>query len=170
VRAITEGRLGRRPCCGRCGASQGVRNGHADGFQHYPCRACGRTFNALTGTALGRLRQRAKWLEQASVPEAGLRVRRAAELGVHRGTEFRWRHRFLGPASAVRATALAGVAEADGTYILRSYKGQGRQAGAFGRAGADPGVARAFWANGGLCPGTRRHRSHCPSRAQQRTG
>jgi hypothetical protein len=82
-----------------------VGNGHADGLQRDKCRVCGRTFNALTGTALARLRQRETWLEQASVPEAGLRVRRAAEPGVHRSTELRPRHRFLRLASAVRATA-----------------------------------------------------------------
>jgi transposase-like protein len=62
---------------------------------------------------------------QASVLEAGLSVRRAAvEMGVHRTTAFRWRHRILTQASSTRAGALNGVAEADETYMLRSYKGQ----------------------------------------------
>jgi hypothetical protein len=116
-----------------------VRKGHADGLQRYKCRAWGRSFNALTGTALARLRQRKKWRAQAGVVEAGLNVRRAAaELGVHRTTEFRWRPRFLRLASGVRATALAGVAEADETYTLRSHKGQRRalQASRAARHGA----------------------------------
>jgi len=56
---------------------------------------------------------------------------------VHRTTEFRWRHRFLRLASGVRATALAGVAKADETYTLRSYKGQrrGGKAAKCGRSG-----------------------------------
>ncbi len=125
VTAIIEGRVARRPCCPRCGASHVVRNGHADGLQRYKCRACNRTFNALTETPLAGLRHREKWLAQASVLDAALSVRRAAaQMGVHRSTAFRWRHRFLRLASAVRATALAGVAEADETYTLRSYKGQ----------------------------------------------
>jgi transposase-like protein len=62
---------------------------------------------------------------QASVLEAGLSVRRAAvEMGVHRTTAFRWRHRILTQASSTRAGALNGAAEADETYMLRSYKGQ----------------------------------------------
>ena len=41
-----------------------VRNGMADGLQRYKCRACDRSFNALTGTPLARLRHKSKWLEQ----------------------------------------------------------------------------------------------------------
>ena len=141
VRAIIEGRLGRRPCCGRWGASHGVRKGHAEGLQRYNCRACGWSFNALTGTALAPLRPREKWLAQAGVLEAGLSVRRAAaEWGVHRTIEFRWRPRFLRLASGVRATALAGVAEADETSTLRSYQGQRRlRASRAARQGAAAG-------------------------------
>lgn len=128
ARAVTEmveGRVEARPSCPTCTSGQVVRNGHANGLQRYKCRVCGRTFNALTGTPLARLRHREKWLVQASMLDASLSVRRAAaEMGVHRTTAFRWRHRFLRFASTTRASALAGVAEADETYTLRSYKGQ----------------------------------------------
>lgn len=128
VFAIVEGRLETHPSCPRCADRQVIRHGHADGLQRYKCRTCGRTFNALTDTPLARLRQREKWLSQASVLEEGLSVRRAAaQMGVHRTTAFRWRHRFLRLPATVQATALAGVAEADETYTLRSYKGQPRR-------------------------------------------
>ena len=48
----------------------------------------------------------------------------AARMGVHRTTAFRWRHRFLTLLCEVKAQHLDGVAEADETYVLRSYKGQ----------------------------------------------
>lgn len=48
--------------CPHCGSTRMVRNGHADGLQRYKCRACNRSFNALTGTPLARLRQRASGL------------------------------------------------------------------------------------------------------------
>lgn len=128
VSAIIEGRLEQQPNCPRCGASHVVRHGHADGLQRYKCRGCGRTFNALTGTPLARLRQREKWLSQVKALGEGLSVRRAAaQMGVHRTTAFRWRHRFLRLPATARATALSGVAEADETYTLRSYKGQPRR-------------------------------------------
>ena len=128
VSAIIEARAASGLCCPRCGAAHVVRNGHADGLQRYKCRGCGRTFNALAGTPLARLRHREKWLAQANALDAGLSVRKAAlRMTVHRTTAFRWRHRFLKLASTRRATALAGVAEADETYTLRSYKGQRRR-------------------------------------------
>ena len=125
---IVEGRLGAQPNCPRCGGDHVVRNGHADGLQRYKCRSCSQTFNALTGTPLARLRQRGKWLAQARALADGLSVRgAAAQIGVHRTTAFRWRHRFLQLPATVRATALAGVAEGDESYTLRSYKGQPRR-------------------------------------------
>lgn len=85
VTAIIERDVAQRPCCPRCGESRVVRNGHADGLQHYKCRACDRTFNALTETPLARLRHREKWLAQASVLDGGLSVRRAAvQMRMHR--------------------------------------------------------------------------------------
>lgn len=58
--------------CPHCASSRVVRNGLADGLQRYKCRACGKTFNALTGTPLARLRHKGKWLEQARAMADGL--------------------------------------------------------------------------------------------------
>jgi transposase-like protein len=41
-------------------------------LQRYKCRGCQRSFNALTGTPLARLRQKGKWLAQAEVVREGL--------------------------------------------------------------------------------------------------
>jgi transposase-like protein len=107
------------------GGAHVVRNGHADGLQRDKCRTCGRTFNALTSAPLARLRQRGKWLAQARALADGLSVRRAAaQMGVHRTTAFRWRHRFLQLPATVRASALA-VCEGDETYKLCSYGAPG---------------------------------------------
>lgn len=123
--AIIEKRSAERPACAKCGAERVVRNGRANGLQRFKCRACGVTFNALTGTSLARLRHRDKWLGQAEAMVDGLSVRKAADrLGVHRTTAFRWRHRWLDIARETKARQLAGVVEADETYHLRSYKGQ----------------------------------------------
>lgn len=125
----------RHPGCPHCASARIVRNGHADGLQRYKCRACARSFNALTQTPLARLRQRDKWLTQAQVLASGMSVRNAARhMGVHRTTAFRWRHRFLTLARDVKAQALAGVAEADEAYELRSFKGQRQSLALHGRA------------------------------------
>ncbi len=128
VTAVLEQQLASPPACPRCSHPRCVRNGHADGLQRYQCRGCKRSFNALTGTPLARLRLRAKWGLQAQALQEGFSVRRAAQhLGVHRTTAFRWRHRFLGRPCQARPATLNGVVEADETYVLRSCKGQVRQ-------------------------------------------
>src|SRR5512139_1277030 len=108
--------------CPHCAGERIVRNGLADGLQRYKCRTCGKTFNALTGTPLARLRHKGKWLEQARAMADGLTVHRAAEhLGVAASTAFRWRHRFLALPRGIKPAALAGVAEIDETYVLESF-------------------------------------------------
>jgi hypothetical protein len=41
-------------------------------------------------------------------------------------TSFRWRHRFLKAAAADKPIKLEGIAEADETYFLESFKGRRR--------------------------------------------
>lgn len=122
---VIEGRAAEAPTCPHCAGTRVVRNGSSDGLQRYKCRACARTFNALTGTPLARLRMKGKWLEQATVLRDGLSLTKAGErLNVSRATAFRWRHRFLSLPKTVQAQALTGSAEADETFFLRSRKGQ----------------------------------------------
>jgi transposase-like protein len=132
--------------CPHCRRRRLVRNGMADGLQRYKCRDCGKTFNALTGTPLARLRHKGKWLEQAQAMADGLTVHRAAEfLDVSPSTAFRWRHRFLQVPRGVKPASLAGVAEMDETYFLESYKGRqvvGREPRKRGGRAAKRGLSR----------------------------
>lgn len=131
VRALVESRMSAQPACPHCGGARIVRNGSASGLQRYKCRACQRTFNALSTTPLARLRLKGKWLAQQDALQQGLSVHKAAAaLDVSPSTAFRWRHRFLRLAQPVKAPALTGVVEADETFFLRSSKGQrpGRKA------------------------------------------
>lgn len=110
--------------CPHCATGAPVRFGRASGLQRYKCHACRRTFNVLTGTPLARLRHRSAWRVFARALIDGETVRAsAARAGVHRNTAFRWRHRFLAAPSAMQATRLTGIAEADETVMRRSYKG-----------------------------------------------
>jgi transposase-like protein len=122
---VIEGRVSTHTACPHCAGPRIVRNGVADGLQRYKCRACGKTFNALTGTPLARLRQKGKWLAQAEILRDGVAIRPAAQrLDVNVKTAFRWRHRFLTLPETVQAQTLIGIAEADETYFLHSHKGQ----------------------------------------------
>ena len=110
--------------CPACGGRRLHRHGYDRGVQRYRCCACGKTFSAVTGTPLARLRHRGKWLDYLDDMLDGRSVRKSADrLGVHRNTCFRWRHRFLHLAKDDRPTALAGITEADELFLLESQKG-----------------------------------------------
>jgi transposase-like protein len=111
--------------CPRCQGRALHRHGHANSLQRFRCRACGRTFNSLSGTPLARLRCKGKWIAfAATMLDPAATVRHAADQsGVHRSTSFRWRHRFLTWARLDRRLPLAGIVEADEMYVLESQKG-----------------------------------------------
>src|SRR5689334_23747089 len=123
---LLEGAFAAAPRCPHCGAERLQRWGYATGLRRYRCQACRKTFNALTGTSLARLRKKACWLRYGEALAAGMTLARAAaHCGVHLTTSFRWRHRFLRAPAAARE-ALAGVVEADETFFRRSCKGSRR--------------------------------------------
>jgi transposase-like protein len=123
---LIEGAFAAAPRCPHCGAERLQRWGFASGLRRYRCRACRKTFNALTGTSLARLRKKACWLRYGEALAAGMTLAKAAaHCGVHLTTSFRWRHRFLCAPAAARE-ALGGVVEADETFFRRSHKGSRR--------------------------------------------
>lgn len=125
VSTLVESRVLTAPLCPKCGHDHIARWGSASGLQRYRCASCLATFNALTGTPLARLRHKEKWLEYAQQLAEGQSVRSSAKVcAVHRNTTFRWRHRFLALPNTQKATSLVGIAEADETYFLESFKGK----------------------------------------------
>ncbi|WBS05274.1 IS1595 family transposase [Pseudoduganella sp. SL102] len=93
-------------------------------MQRYRCVACRRSFNALTGTPLARLRLRDKWLHYLQCMIESIPVRSAASrVAVAKSTSFRWRHRFIAALLRAPRPQLSGIVEADETYHLESQKG-----------------------------------------------
>ncbi len=121
---IIEAKLDQTPQCRHCGAEKIYRHGIVDGLQRFRCLKCRRTFNALTGTPLAHLRLKGAWLAYLESVLNSTTVRdAAAEVGIHKNTSFRWRHRFLSWAKNDRPSRLHGIAEADEAYLLESEKG-----------------------------------------------
>lgn len=107
--------------CPHCASADLHRFGCAGGLQRYRCQQCHKTFNALTGMPLARLRDKPKWLAYLAAMKQSLTVRQAAaDTGIHRNTSFRWRHRFLSWISQDYSPQLhgtcapEGITEADG--------------------------------------------------------
>ena len=114
-----------RNACPHCASVELYRHGLVNGLQRYKCKNCHKTFNALTGTPLARLRNKPKWMNYLAAMTQSLTVRQSAsDTGVHRNTSFRWRHRFLEWITQDRTSTLHGITEADETYSLESEKGK----------------------------------------------
>src|SRR5271156_3456727 len=111
--------------CPHCDNRDVVRWGAASALPRYRCKACRRTFNALTKTPLAHLRMKEKWTAQTEAMIEGVSTAKAARrCGVHYTTAFRWRHRFLASLAGDKPKTLAGIVEGDETFILESFKGK----------------------------------------------
>ncbi len=127
VRELLESKDDDQRQCPHCSCSHVVVWGSAHGLRRYRCRECRRTFNALTGTPLARLRHRETWLTFGEALQNADSVRKSAKAcGVATATAFRWRHRFLRSAKAAKPGKLGGIVEADETFFRRSFKGSRR--------------------------------------------
>lgn len=125
VVSVIEAARAPQLACPRCAGTALHRHGVASALQRFRCRACGRTFNSLTGTPLARLRHKTKWLDFCeTMLDASATVRKAArQVEVHKNTSFRWRHRMLTVTKLDRHVPLRGIVEADEMYLLESQKG-----------------------------------------------
>ena len=95
------------------------------GIQRFRCKSCNKTFNALSGTPLYRMRKPEKWLKYTQLMWQGVPLRKAAnELDINLRTSFRWRHVFLKNPSKAGCNKLTGIIEADETFIPESFKGR----------------------------------------------
>jgi len=111
--------------CPHCDCETLIKAGVVDGRQRFRCKACRKTFNALTGTPLARLRKSEKHIENVECMVEGMSIAKTAKrLCVAGSTAFRWRHRFLAAPRLIQPSKLSGVVEADETFFLESFKGQ----------------------------------------------
>lgn len=123
VIAALEARVLADRRCVHCGKAGVICRGRSNGLRRLYCQACGKTFNALTGTPLAHLHLKGRWFAFARSLAGRETVRKsAAGCAVALSTAFRWRHRFLG-AIKTDAGPLSGIVEADETYVLESRKG-----------------------------------------------
>ena len=122
--AIVDEKFANTPVCPRCQSGSIHKWGVVSGIQRYRCKECGRSFNALTGTSMARLRKKELWLDYSKALADSLSLTKAAELcGIDRTTAFRWRHRFLQPTNQSKGSC-SGITEVDETYFRESFKGK----------------------------------------------
>ena len=127
---LIDSRFSVDPCCGHCGSHHVGGWSSQAGLKRYRCKDCAKTFNALTGTPLAQLHRRDAWFAYAQALTDGLSLRKAAaRCGISLDTAFHWRHRFLTTAKDAKPKVVAGIVEADETFIRKSVKGSKRLVG-----------------------------------------
>lgn len=137
--------------CPHCGGVHTQRWGRYRGRRRHRCRACGRTFSDLTGTPLAYLKRLDCWADFCACLIRGTSVRHTArQLGIHKDTAFRWRHRLLAALLADEHGLLRGVVVTEETWFAHSEKGSRRlrrpprRRGVRGLAFQQPAVARVL--------------------------
>jgi transposase-like protein len=125
VLAAIDGLIGSDRRCPHCQTTGAQKRGKANGLTRYRCVSCSKSFNALTGSRLARLRKRDQWLPYVrSLLRGEILIDAADVCGVHIETAHRWRHRFLGTsARKARKARLGGVVETDDAVFRLSEKG-----------------------------------------------
>jgi transposase-like protein len=114
-------------CCRHCTIPQIKKWGKSAGLQRYKCKntECGKTFSALTGTALSGLFQKDKWCDYIQCMFDSLPLGKAAQIvNIDLTTAFRWRYRFLKAPTEIQTKNVSGIVEADETFFLESFKGK----------------------------------------------
>jgi len=110
--------------CPHCSSIHYQKWGIRSNLQRYRCNSCNKTFNALSGTPLARLRHKDKWIDFTNDLIESKSIRESARhCGVNKDTTFRWRHRMLNNTKSLTPQHLHGIVEFDETYFLESEKG-----------------------------------------------
>jgi transposase-like protein len=113
--------------CPSCGGVARHRHGSSCGLQRYRCLGCGRTYNALSGSPLARLKHRNLWLKYAFALAMQMTVREAAAYcKVAKNTSLHWRHRFTDALASAQADCLSGIVEVDDIFFRENRKGERR--------------------------------------------
>ena len=74
-----EARVAEKRQCPHCNTPGAVSHGMGRGLRRYRCKACGKTFNATTGTSLHCLHKKDRWLAYGECLSDGMTIRDSAK-------------------------------------------------------------------------------------------
>lgn len=127
---LTQQRFADGRVCPICGGAHVLRNGRRkSGAQKYICKDCGKNFSISKNTVFSGTRKGLSvWMEYLNCMAEGLSLDKSAErCGITHSTAFAWRHKILDAISKdAQGDSLAGIVEADETFLPVSYKGDPR--------------------------------------------
>lgn len=110
--------------CPHCNSLTIIGFGRYRDQPRYRCKSCLKTFNALSGTAIDKIKKKDKWEDfiRCMMDKKSLRYT-AKSVGICLKTAFDWRHKILSALKEVNCQRLEGIVEADETFFLYSEKG-----------------------------------------------
>jgi len=110
--------------CPHCSERDIIGFGNYRGRKRYRCKACKRTFNDYTGTAVAYIHNLDKWFSYLTEMKDGHPLRYLAKkIGISLFTSFHWRHKVLRAFKSQGYKKLEGISESDETFFLYSEKG-----------------------------------------------
>jgi transposase-like protein len=111
--------------CPHCLSAEIFGHGSYKGRKRYKCKACKKTFNDFTGTAISGIKKVEKFQEYLELTIESLTIRKAAKkLNVNMKTIFDWRHKLLSSISTMNGASFSGIVECDDKQLDINEKGK----------------------------------------------
>ena len=118
--------VGEVTSCPSCHDVRFVKDGNHKGHPRFKCKSCGRSFNALTGTAYQGINNLEKFDKYKTIMfEDGIITleKMAKRVGISMQTAFDWRHKILSTLKP-EVVDFKGITEMDDVWFLYSQKGR----------------------------------------------
>jgi transposase-like protein len=113
--------------CPHCCSTDIYGHGTYRGRSRYKCKACTKTFNDNTGTALCGIKKVNEFQSYLELLIDSVSIRKAAKkLGLSISTVFTWRHKLLSALSIANGSLFTGIVECDDKQLDISEKGNKR--------------------------------------------
>ena len=111
--------------CPHCLSAEIFGHGSYKGRKRYKCKACKKTFNDFTGTAISGIKKVEKFQEYLELTIESLTIRKAAKnLDVNMKTIFDWRHKLLSSIATMNGASFSGIVECDDKQLDINEKGK----------------------------------------------
>lgn len=110
--------------CPYCNSSDIYGHGVYKGRNRYKCKACKKTFNDFTGTAIAGIKKTNEFQEYLSLVVESISIRKASSrIGVNVKTIFDWRHKLLSSLPVLNGQEFSGIVECDDKQLDINNKG-----------------------------------------------
>jgi len=116
--------------CPHCSETKIIGYGSYNNVKRFRCKTCGKTFNALTGSAFHKIHKKEILHQYLFFMLQGYSLRRICkEMDICLKTAFDWRHKILKALVPKPSKKINGIIEADETFFLFSEKGKKKVTG-----------------------------------------